>query len=129
MEEIKRLLLEEKAALLENIREKTGNQNKLQNDIGDAIDSSVEEQDRELDLLLQDRDQARLKGIENALQRMESDDFGYCDECGENISKKRLMAVPLTSMCINCQSIEERNRLAQNAFSRADYTSQALSDE
>ena len=129
MEEIKRLLLEEKAALLENIREKTGNQNKLQNDIGDAIDSSVEEQDRELGLLLQDRDQARLKGIENALQRMESDDFGYCDECGENISKKRLMAVPLTSMCINCQSIEERNRLAQNAFSRADYTSQVLSDE
>ncbi len=129
MEEIKRLLLEEKAALLENIREKTGNQNKLQNDIGDAIDSSVEEQDRELDLLLQDRDQARLKGIENALQRMESDDFGYCDECGENISKKRLMAVPLTSMCINCQPIEERNRLAQNAFSRADYTSQVLSDE
>ena len=129
MEEIKRLLLEEKAALLENIREKTGNQNKLQNDIGDAIDSSVEEQDRELELLLQDRDQARLKGIENALQRMASDDFGYCDECGENISKKRLMAVPLTSMCINCQSIEERNRLAQNAFSRADYTSQVLSDE
>lgn len=129
MEEIKRLLLEEKAALLEYIREKTGNQNKLQNDIGDAIDSSVEEQDRELDLLLQDRDQARLKGIENALQRMESDDFGYCDECGENISKKRLMAVPLTSMCINCQSIEERNRLTQNAFSRADYTSQVLSDE
>ena len=129
MEEIKRLLLEEKAALLENIREKTGNQNKLQNDIGDAIDSSVEEQDRELDLLLQDRDQARLKGIENALQRMASDDFGYCDECGENISKKRLMAVPLTSMCINCQSIEERNRLAQNAFSRADYISQVLSDE
>ena len=129
MEEIKRLLLEEKAVLLENIREKTGNQNKLQNDIGDAIDSSVEEQDRELDLLLQDRDQARLKGIENALQRMASDDFGYCDECGENISKKRLMAVPLTSMCINCQSIEERNRLTQNAFSRADYTSQVLSDE
>ena len=129
MEEIKRLLLEEKAALLDNIREKTGNQNKLQNDIGDAIDSSVEEQDRELDLLLQDRDQARLKGIENALQRMASDDFGYCDECGENISKKRLMAVPLTSMCINCQSIEERNRLTQNAFSRADYTSQVLSDE
>ena len=129
MEEIKRLLLEEKAALLENIREKTGNQNKLQNDIGDAIDSSVEEQDRELDLLLQDRDQARLKGIENALQRMESDDFGYCDECGENISKKRLMAVPLTSMCINCQSIEERNSLTKNAFSRADYTSQVLSDE
>ena len=129
MEEIKRLLLAEKAALLAEIRDKSSKKNKTNSDIGDAIDSSVEEQDRELDLLLQDREQSRLKGIENALQRMESDDFGYCDECGENISKKRLLAVPLTRMCINCQSNEERNRLAQNAFSRADHFSQVLSDE
>jgi DnaK suppressor protein len=129
MEEIKRLLLAEKAALLAEIRDKSSKKNKTNSDIGDAIDSSVEEQDRELDLLLQDREQSRLKGIENALQRMESDDFGYCDECGENISKKRLLAVPLTRMCINCQSNEERSQLAQNAFSRADYSSQVLSDE
>ena len=129
MEEIKRLLLAEKAALLAEIRDKSSKKNKTNSDIGDAIDSSVEEQDRELDLLLQDREQSRLKGIENALQRMESDDFGYCDECGENISKKRLLAVPLTRMCINCQSNEDRSRLSQNAFSRADYSSQVLSDE
>ena len=43
MEEIKRLLLEEKAALLVEIREKTNKQNKINSDIGDAIDSSVEE--------------------------------------------------------------------------------------
>ncbi len=129
MEEIKRLLLEEKATLLLGIQGKTDKQNKIVSDIGDAIDSSVEEQERELDLLLQDRNQARLIGIEEALKRMELDDFGYCDECGENISKKRLLAVPLTRMCINCQSIEERSKLAQNAFSRADYTSQVLTDE
>ena len=129
MEEIKRLLLEEKAALLTEIREKTGNNKKINSDIGDAIDSSVEEQKRELDLLLQDREQARLTGIEIALKRIESDDFGYCDECGEAISKKRLLAVPLARMCINCQSNEERSRLAQNTFSRADYSSQILVDD
>ena len=129
MEEIKRLLLEEKAALLSEIQEKTGNKNEINNDIGDVIDSSVEEQERELDLLLQDRELARLEGIEIALKRMESDDFGYCDECGEAISKKRLLAFPLARMCINCQSNEERSRLAQNAFSRADYSSQVLGDE
>ena len=129
MEEIKSLLLEEKAALLVDIRERTDKKDKIYSDIGDAIDSSVEEQERELDLLLQDRDLARLKGIESALQKMDSDDFGYCEECGESISKKRLLAVPLTRMCINCHSNEERNRLAQNAFSRADYSSQVLSDE
>ena len=129
MEEIKRLLLEEKDALLSEIREKTGNKNEINNDIGDAIDSSVEEQERELDLLLQDRELARLEGIEIALKRMASDDFGYCDECGEAISKKRLLAFPLARMCINCQSNEERSRLTQNAFSRADYSSQVLGDE
>ena len=129
MEEIKRLLLEEKDALLSEIREKTGNKNEINNDICEAIDSSVEEQEGELDLLLQDRELARLEGIEIALKRMESDDFGYCDECGEAISKKRLLAFPLARMCINCQSNEERSRLAQNAFSRADYSSQVLGDE
>ena len=129
MEEIKRLLLAEKAALLAEIRDKSSKKNKTNSDIGDAIDSSVEEQERELDLLLQDREQSRLKGIENALQRVDSDDFGYCEECGEDISIKRLLAVPLTRMCINCQSNEERSRLAQNAFSRADNFSQVLSDE
>ena len=129
MEEIKRLLLEEKATLQLGIQGKTDKTNKIAGDIGDAIDSSVEEQGRELDLLLQDRNQARLLGIEEALKRMELDDFGYCDECGETISKKRLLAVPLTRMCINCQSVEERSKLAQNAFSRADYTNHVLSDE
>ena len=129
MEEIKRLLLEEKNALLSEIRENTGNKNEINNDNGDAIDSSVEEQKRELDLLLQDRELARLEGIEIALKRMESDDFGYCDECGEAISKKRLLAFPLARMCINCQSNEERNRLTQNALSRADYSSKVLGDE
>ena len=67
MEEIKSLLLEEKAALLVDIRERTDKKDKIYSDIGDAIDSSVEEQERELDLLLQDRDLARLKGIESAV--------------------------------------------------------------
>ena len=129
MEDIKRLLLEEKVKLLSWIQEKTENKNELNKDIGDAIDSSVEEQKLELDLLLLEREQVRLTGIEIALKRMETDDFGYCDECGESISKKRLLAFPLAKMCINCQSNEERSRLAQNAFSRADYSSQILVDD
>ena len=116
MEDIKRLLLEEKAALLSGIQEKTENKPEINKDIGDAIDSSVEEQKRELDLLLQDREQARLTGIEIALKRIESDDFGYCDECGEAISKKRLLAVPLARMCINCQSNEEQPTCAECIF-------------
>ena len=96
MKEIKRLLLKEKETILSEIREKTEINGVNKTEIGDAIDSSVEEQERELDLLLQEREQTRLEGIEIALTRIESDDFGYCVECGEEISKKRLLAVPLS---------------------------------
>tara|TARA_B100000686_G_C15866380_1_gene514336 strand:- start:26 stop:415 length:390 start_codon:yes stop_codon:yes gene_type:complete len=129
MKEIKRLLLKEKEAILSEFREKTEINGVNKNEIGDAIDSSVEEQERELDLLLQERELTRLEAIEIALTRIDSDDFGYCDECGEEISKKRLLAMPLARMCINCQSNIERSRLAQNAFSRADYSSQILGEE
>ena len=129
MKEIKRLLLKEKETILSEIREKTEINGVHKTEIGDAIDSSVEEQERELDLLLLEREQTRLEGIEIALTRIESDDFGYCDECGEEISKKRLLAFPLARTCINCQSNIERSRLAQNAFSRADYSSQILGED
>ena len=129
MKEIKRLLLKEKETIVSEIREKTEINGVHKTEIGDAIDSSVEEQERELDLLLLEREQTRLEGIEIALTRIESDDFGYCVECGEEISKKRLLAVPLARTCINCQSNIERSRLAQNAFSRADYSSQILGEE
>ena len=101
MEEIKRLLLKEKMTILSEYREKIEINAVNKTEIGDAIDSSVEEQERELDLLLQERELTRLEGIEIALNRIESDDFGYCDECGEEISKKRLLAIPLARMCFN----------------------------
>ena len=129
MKEIKRLLLKEKAAILSDIREKTESSWDNKTYIGDDIDSSVEEQERELDLLLQDREQARLEGIEIALTRIESDDCGYCDECGEEISKKRLLAVTLTRTCINCQSNITTRRLANNEFFLAEYSSPIYSDK
>ena len=64
MKEIKRLLLKEKETILSEIREKTEINGVNKTEIGDAIDSSVEDQERELDLLLQEREQTRLEGIE-----------------------------------------------------------------
>ena len=52
MKEIKRLLLKEKETILSEIREKTEINGVNKTEIRDAIDSSVEEQERELDLLL-----------------------------------------------------------------------------
>lgn len=48
------------------------------------------------------RRQGRLQRIEAALKRLDSDDFGYCDDCGEEIPAKRLEIDPTTQRCVDC---------------------------
>jgi len=107
MEEIKAMLLKEKEKLIEKIL-KSQEQTIAEHEIGDEIDSSVEEQERKLTMLLQDREREKLEKIEEALVRIENDNYGECEECGESIAKKRLMIVPFAKFCINCQQEEER---------------------
>ena len=42
------------------------------------------------------------QGLQNALQRMKGGEFGYCDDCGDAISLKRLALNPAAIKCINC---------------------------
>ena len=108
MEEIKAMLLQEKEKILGEL-EGTIHESSIQaHEIGDDIDNSVVEQEREFQILLQDRYRYKLLQIEDAIKRMEEDEYGYCEECGDAIGAKRLMVVPFTRMCIHCQQEQER---------------------
>lgn len=48
------------------------------------------------------RRKARLRLIDAALRRLEAGDYGYCVECGEEISPKRLDIDPTTTRCVDC---------------------------
>lgn len=106
MEEIKAMLLQEKENLIQEILK--SQEQIIEHEIGDEIDNSVEEQERKLAMLLQDRERDKLEKIEEAIKRIEEGDYGECEECGEPISEKRLMIVPFARMCINCQQEAER---------------------
>ena len=99
----------------------------IERDVGDEVDKSMVEQERELNLLLQDREKQHLEAIEEALMRIETGEYGFCDECGDQIDKKRLMVMPLAQLCITCQQNEERlgnissfSRLPQQTYSIRD---------
>ena len=47
-------------------------------------------------------------GIREALDRIENGTYGLCEECGEEISEKRLTARPVTTLCIECKSSQEQ---------------------
>lgn len=122
MEDIKQKLQEEKEQILAELRaQAASSKDNSRKDVGDEVDSSVDEQERELSLLLRDRDRDRLESIEEAIQRMQTGDYGYCEECGDSIPKKRLMAMPLARMCVNCQQDQERATIALSATSSTIY--------
>jgi DnaK suppressor protein len=122
MEEIKQKLQEEKKQILMELQtQRAFNQDDFRKDVGDEVDSSVNEQARELSLLMRDRNRERLEAIEEAIQRMQTGDYGFCEECGDPIPKRRLIAMPLARMCVNCQQDQERANTALSATSSTMY--------
>lgn len=69
-----------------------------------------------------------LKQIDNALQKIESGDYGYCEECGDDISEKRLLARLTALLCIACKSEQERREKEMNRFGINDWEN-SKSDE
>ena len=74
----------------------------------DEGDLALISHNKELLYNLAETDFRRFKAIEDALKRMDREEYGECAGCGEDINEKRLVAVPWVTMCIACQEIDER---------------------
>ncbi len=77
----------------------------------DTYDLASEERDREIHLILSDRDRDKLQAIENALERIGEGEYGICEDCEEEIAQARLEALPFSRLCVACQ--EEREKEAR----------------
>lgn len=64
-------------------------------------------QQQQMALANQQQSTQLLKRIELALQRIDSDEYGYCLQCGEPIAFARLQAQPFAGLCLDCQSASE----------------------
>ena len=73
----------------------------------DPTDQAVAELDSSFTLRLRGREQKLLKKIDEALARIESGTYGICESCGEPINVKRLEARPVTTLCIDCKTMQE----------------------
>jgi DnaK suppressor protein len=76
----------------------------------DSLDEVQYATERELAIRSLDRDSNLLRNVRAALDRIEEGSFGVCLHCEEDISPKRLAAVPFTSFCIVCQEIADRSQ-------------------
>ena len=75
----------------------------------DALDEVQHAAERELAIRNLDRESHLLRNVRGALQRMDDGSYGTCLHCDEEISPKRLEAVPWAAYCIRCQEMADRN--------------------
>lgn len=76
----------------------------------DALDEVQNAAERELAIRNLDRESNLLRNVRAALVRVEDGSYGVCLNCEEDISLKRLAAVPHTPYCISCQEIADRRK-------------------
>jgi len=76
----------------------------------DALDEVQNAAERELAIRNLDRESNLLRNVRAALHRMNEGMFGVCLHCEEDISPKRLNAVPWAPYCIACQETADRNQ-------------------
>ncbi|MBX3211963.1 MAG: TraR/DksA C4-type zinc finger protein [Labilithrix sp.] len=79
------------------------------NDLPDEMDLASSEYLQSFTFRLRGREKVFLDKIEKALRKIEDGSFGVCEECGEEISVKRLEARPETTLCIRCKEDQEHH--------------------
>lgn len=73
----------------------------------DPTDRASMESNRNSVLRIRDRERKLIFKIQEALQRLDSGEYGICEQCGEEIGIERLKARPVTTLCIGCKSDQE----------------------
>jgi DnaK suppressor protein len=99
---------------------KGDSQAELDNGTEDYVDYAVNSYAREFLLSLTEMDRKHLLLVEEALNRIDRGEFGYCQQCAEDINVKRLEVQPWARHCVRCQELEEKGLLPQSPFHVGD---------
>jgi len=73
----------------------------------DPNDRASQESDVSLELRNRDRERKLIKKIDEMLAKLDSGDYGFCDNCGVEIGLNRLEARPTATLCIDCKTLDE----------------------
>lgn len=109
-------LLGMKSQLLDDLPDRLKQEVESTKDEGrDTYDLASDERDREINMILNDRERTKLMAIEDALARLGEGSYGECEECGEDIGVGRLKVMPFTRLCVRCQEeLERESRMMKN---------------
>ncbi len=96
----KRELMEEVDRTVHHMQDESAN-------LPDPNDRATQEEEFSLELRARDRERKLIKKIDQTLDNIEKEDYGYCEDCGVEIGIRRLEARPTATLCIDCKSLAE----------------------
>ncbi len=73
----------------------------------DPADRASQEEEFSLELRARDRERKLIKKIDETLQLIENEEYGWCESCGVEIGLRRLEARPTATLCIDCKTLAE----------------------
>ena len=106
-EHFKGLLLAWKSELMQEVDRTVNHMKDEAANFPDPADRATQEEEFSLELRTRDRERKLIKKIDSTMERIEQDDYGFCDACGVEIGIKRLEARPTASLCIDCKTLDE----------------------
>ena len=113
LEFFRTILEAQKADLLSNAGETTEHLREDTSLVPDPADRATIEEEHALELRTRDRERKLLKKISQSISRIESGEYGFCDETGEPIGLGRLLARPTATLSLEAQ---QRRELKQKMF-------------
>jgi DnaK suppressor protein len=111
LQSYKNLLEKQRAEILRELAHEHRDYREVDEVASDLYDRATIDGSKEISALLAHEDSQRWLAINAALAKIESGEYGQCDECGQPIDVARLQAVPTAAFCLRCQrNYEERLR-------------------
>lgn len=107
LEHFKNILSRWKAELMEEVDRTVTHMKDEAANFPDPADRATQEEEFSLELRTRDRERKLIKKIDSTIERVDQDDYGFCDACGVEIGIKRLEARPTATLCIDCKTLDE----------------------
>ena len=106
-EHFRNILLNWKSELMREVDRTVNHMKDEAANFPDPADRATQEEEFSLELRTRDRERKLIKKIDSTMERIEQDDYGFCDACGVEIGIKRLEARPTATLCIDCKTLDE----------------------
>ena len=103
----KAILLDWKGQLMEEVDRTVSHMKDEAANFPDPADRATQEEEFSLELRARDRERKLIRKIDKTIDRIDADDYGFCDACGVEIGIKRLEARPTATLCIDCKTLDE----------------------